>query len=125
MAIIKSGATTDQLTIDPTSKAARMTPYHTDGTPLYDATLKAIRVSGRPIEALGFYSIAGNAAFTAVTANTALFSFRWSDVTKFGIILKVEVATTATAFTTAGNIERQMIICRSFTASDTGGTTLT
>lgn len=32
MAIIKSGATTDQLTIDPTSKAARVTLYNSDGS---------------------------------------------------------------------------------------------
>ncbi len=32
MAVIKSGATTDQLTIDPTSKAARVTLYNDDGT---------------------------------------------------------------------------------------------
>ncbi len=32
MAIIKSGASSDQLTIDPTSKAARVTMYNTDGT---------------------------------------------------------------------------------------------
>jgi hypothetical protein len=33
MAVIKSGATTDQLTIDPTSKAARVTLYDTSGNP--------------------------------------------------------------------------------------------
>jgi hypothetical protein len=32
MAIIKSGATSDQLTVDATSKAARVTLYNTDGT---------------------------------------------------------------------------------------------
>lgn len=32
MAIIKSGASTDELTIDPTSKAARVTLYNSDGT---------------------------------------------------------------------------------------------
>jgi len=32
MAVIKSGATTDQLTIDPTSKAARITPYDSSGS---------------------------------------------------------------------------------------------
>lgn len=31
MAVIKSGATTDQLTVDPTSKAARTTPYDQAG----------------------------------------------------------------------------------------------
>lgn len=34
MAVIKSGATTDQLTIDPTSKAARVTLYDEDGRAL-------------------------------------------------------------------------------------------
>lgn len=34
MAVIKSGATTDQWSIDPTSKAGRMTPYSTSGVPL-------------------------------------------------------------------------------------------
>lgn len=32
MAVIKSGATSDQLTVDPTSKAARVTLYNNDGT---------------------------------------------------------------------------------------------
>lgn len=32
MAVIKSGASTDQLTVDVTSKAARVTLYNTDGT---------------------------------------------------------------------------------------------
>lgn len=32
MAVIKSGASSDQLTIDPTSKAARVTLYNNDGT---------------------------------------------------------------------------------------------
>lgn len=32
MAVIKSGASTDQLTIDPVSKAARVTLYNSDGT---------------------------------------------------------------------------------------------
>jgi hypothetical protein len=32
MAVIKSGATSDQLTVDPTSKAARVTRYNSDGS---------------------------------------------------------------------------------------------
>lgn len=35
MAVIKSGATTDQLTIDPTSKAARVTLYDAGGNPIH------------------------------------------------------------------------------------------
>jgi hypothetical protein len=34
MAVIKSGASTDQLTVDATSKAARTTVYDTDGSPI-------------------------------------------------------------------------------------------
>ena len=42
MAIIKSGATTDQLTIDPTSKAARVSLYDTSGRPLNTAATYGI-----------------------------------------------------------------------------------
>ena len=38
MAVIKSGATSDQLTIDATSKAARVTLYDTDGNSLAQAS---------------------------------------------------------------------------------------
>ncbi len=37
MAVIKSGATSDNLTIDPTSKAARVTPYDTRGNSMAKA----------------------------------------------------------------------------------------
>lgn len=42
MAIIKSGASTDQLTIDATSKAARATLYGTDGRPVNTAATYSI-----------------------------------------------------------------------------------
>lgn len=41
MAIIKSGATSDELTIDPTSNAARTTLYNTDGT-VFDRSVPVI-----------------------------------------------------------------------------------
>jgi hypothetical protein len=44
MAIIKSGATTDELTVDPTSKAARVTIYRSDGTEIVDHVPTAIAV---------------------------------------------------------------------------------
>ena len=48
MAVIKSGATTDQLTIDPTSKAARVTLYGTDGRPLNTAATYGISSNHTP-----------------------------------------------------------------------------
>lgn len=41
MAVIKSGATTDQLTVDPTSKAARITVYNSSGTEISPAAAVA------------------------------------------------------------------------------------
>jgi hypothetical protein len=39
-------------------------------------------------------------------------------------VLRVQVLVIATAFTTAGLVERQLVVVRSFTASDTGGTSV-
>lgn len=57
MAVIKSGASTDEMSVDPTSKAARVTLYNTDGT-VQIATDFGLEVSkgaitGRPIKILG------------------------------------------------------------------------
>lgn len=45
MAIIKSGDSTDQLTVDPTSKAARVTMYKSDGTEITDHVPLAVAVN--------------------------------------------------------------------------------
>src|SRR5689334_18447225 len=42
MAVIKSGASTDQLTVDPTSKAARVTLYDAAGNPVSVLTSSVI-----------------------------------------------------------------------------------
>jgi hypothetical protein len=112
----------------PAVAANRWPVQITDGTDLaeVDATFKALRTTPRPMEALGFYSInARSGAYTTTTANSILFSFRWGDATRFALILKVQVMVFVSAFTTAGVVERQMIVVRSFTISDSGGTALT
>lgn len=48
MAVIKSGASTDQLTVDVTSKAARVTLYGTDGRPLSTAATYGISSNFTP-----------------------------------------------------------------------------
>ncbi|WP_395161335.1 hypothetical protein [Ilumatobacter sp.] len=58
MAIIKSGVTTDELTVDPTSKAARVTLYNSDGT-VRDLTVD-VAVTVVPV------TVAGNDIVAAV-----------------------------------------------------------
>ena len=48
MAIIKSGATSDQLTVDPASKAARVTLYDTAGRPVNPSTAYGISSNHTP-----------------------------------------------------------------------------
>jgi hypothetical protein len=86
-----------------------------------DATLKALHVTGRPMEALGFYKVKGRTAtYAALAAAAPLFSMRCGVLTVI-IRVRIFVVTTAAA-TTAGLTERELIIARGFTASDTGGT---
>jgi len=64
MAKIESGATADQLTVDAASKAARVTLYNTDGTPILPlATPKAYRAT-TGVMALG--TIASNSCVAAL-----------------------------------------------------------
>jgi len=67
MAIIKSGATSDQLTIDATSKALRNTPYDSDGT--YRGKKQTYRASTvstvvAPAGTVSFFAISGSATKT-------------------------------------------------------------
>lgn len=81
------------------------------------------RMSQRPDAILGVYSVGlDSATYTTTTANTELVSFQWTHATNLALILKVEVWVVATAFTTAGLVERQLIKARSYTVAATGGT---
>lgn len=90
-----------------------------------DTTFDALRVTQRPLEILGSYSVAGTVAYAATTVNGIIGAFRWGDATRLAIIRRVRVGVMATAVTTAGLVERQLIVARSWSASDTGGTALT
>lgn len=85
------------------------------------------RSVGVPMAALGYYSWQGlTGVYNGLAANTPLFSLRWGDATRLCVILKVEVAViTSTTASAAGITERQLIIARSFTVADTGGTAAT
>jgi hypothetical protein len=100
MAVIKSGASTDQLSIEATSKAARVTPY--DGA-ARDVSLQSKQT----------FSIASN--FTPAATPTDLVIIEGS-ATKTLRIVSLAIATETTA---AGSVEF-FIIKRS--AADTTGT---
>ncbi len=88
MAIIKSGATTDQLTVDPTSKAARVTLYDPAGRSLAaesKATYFAAGTFTPPATPTDMVTIFGSAtrtvrvvAFIITTTNTAAGSQQFS-----------------------------------------------
>lgn len=86
----------------------------------------ALRTVARPSQALGYYSIGTQTGiYSGLTAGSPLFSMRWTDATRLCLILKVSVSVVETTVATAdGQVDRQLIIARGFTASDSGGTAI-
>lgn len=83
-----------------------------------------LRVNQKPIPALGVYSAAMTTnTYAGLAANKELMSMRWGDATRLCVILKVSVnVVTTVAASAAGLTERQLVIARSWTVSDTNGT---
>lgn len=73
MAIIKSGASADSLTIDPTSKAARVTTYSSGGTEIGTSANPLIVTQSDGVVPAngGFYSVAGRTGTAAIAATLA------------------------------------------------------
>ena len=90
-----------------------------------DATFRAARVSIRPAEVIGYYSVSGaSGALTGVAAAGAVFSFR-NTGSNLILVRRLSIGfVTTTAFTTAQGLDYQMLRANSFTASDSGGTAL-
>lgn len=111
MAIIQSGATADLLTVDPTSKAARVTLYNTDGSLVNHEFLTE------------YYLSVNIPRFTsALAANSAIFSIRNGATRRLKLVKMVLVA----GFDgTAAATTAQYSVRRFTTATPTGGTTLT
>jgi hypothetical protein len=87
-----------------------------------------LRVYGHPPDVLGCYMVNGRTStYAALSAATPLFSYRWGDATHFAVIqrVRVTVATTVASNANSGQAERELIVARGFTASDTGGTAVT
>jgi hypothetical protein len=96
-----------------------------------EAATKALRTTLRDIDygALGIYSIAGNNGATqmtaGLTANAPVFSLRWTHATNLALIRRVTLSMGcgATAFA-AGIAKFDLFAARSFSASDSAGTSL-
>jgi hypothetical protein len=104
MAIIKSGATTDQLTVDPTSKAARATEYDLRGNP---TCMKASYAACTPTK---LAAVAGTTVFAQI------FGSGTKTIRVHRIICGGSIATAA--------INADLIVTKR-TAVGTGGTATT
>jgi len=95
-----------------------------------DGTLfRALRITARPIDygALGHYRLSTTVALVVTqNANGTLFSWRWGDATRFGVLLKQRLSLIQTAAATATIVPSyQTFIARSFSVSDSAGTAIT
>lgn len=90
-----------------------------------DATFKAARVTLRPGQFIGYYSVSGaSGLLTGVAAAGPVWSIRNTGANLI-LVRRVSIGfVTTTAFTAAQGLEYQMFRANSFTASDTGGTAL-
>lgn len=111
MAVIKSGATADELTIDPTSKAARITLYDSAGNELHK-------------EPNGSYLLRiPNARLTAaIAANSAIWTVRNGSSRTMRI---KRISVSAKFDGTAAATTAQFQLQRFTTATPSGGTALT
>jgi len=112
MAIIQSGVSgTTLMTVDPTYAAARVTT--------------------RPIEQLGSYSVSLlTGAYTVAAANTPMFSMRFvagsAGQAQIAIIQRIVLSIMpTTGFTTAQQVNYGAYVARSFSAVDSGGAAAT
>jgi hypothetical protein len=90
----------------------------------------ALLVSPRPpaFGALGLYRMAAVTGAIAATlaANGTLFEFQWTSSANLALIQSVKVGgIVASTITTGVLFDASLLVARSFTAADTGGTTLT
>lgn len=105
---IKSGASTDTLTIEPGQKSARVTARPTD------------------VGSMGSYALSGTTGAIAagMAANGVIFQFRWTSGAGVALIRKVSLgaASGATGFA-AGTATCGMVAARAYTTTGTTGST--
>lgn len=94
-----------------------------------EANTRAMRMTPKPVD-YGIYGIYSLAASTGVmaaglAAGAPIWSFRWGVGTHNAVVKKIIISSgnTATAFA-AGVVTFNLFVARSFSASDTGGTSI-
>lgn len=94
-----------------------------------DAGTKAARTTLRPADVTGIYSLAAPSGIMAAAlgSQAPIFSFRWANTALFALVHHVTftAATDATLLAAGAVCSFEMWIARNWTASDSGGTTLT
>ena len=95
-----------------------------------DTTFNAGRVSVRPLDpgAQGTYSFGGFTGIlpAALSANSEVFQFRWTDATRVAVIQNVAItASVSTTFFAAGvPVQVDLVKSTSWSAAGTGGTAI-
>jgi hypothetical protein len=94
-----------------------------------EAGTKALRTTLRDIDfgSLGIYKVGGVTAFatTNLTALSDIFSFRWGNASNLALIRRVTIsAGVSSTLGAAGVWQAQLFVARSFSGSQTGGTSL-
>lgn len=93
------------------------------------STYRALRVVQRPVDAgaFGHYRLSTTVALVVTqAANGTLFSFRWGDATRLCVIQFIRLQCMQTAAATATIMPSfEVVVARSFTASDSAGTAIT
>lgn len=110
MAVIKSGTTSDQLTIDATSKAARVTLYNNDGSygaekPIYRASTIIPLVAAITVN-VPFFNIIGSATKTVTIKRIAISGATLTAVGYFTVnVVRLSSASSSGTSTTLVNIQ--------------------
>lgn len=114
MATIKSGASSDQLTIDATSKAARTTSYDSSGNYVHPQKVAPL--------SLGSYSLFQASGLLAAGAQTngEMYQFRWTDATRVCVLRRIIICFSPVTAYAAGQLTINAILARSFTAVGSG-----
>lgn len=132
MAIIKSGVSSDQLTVDPVSKAARVTLYNPDGTPnaekaTYRASTIVPLVTAVTVN-VPFFNIIGSASKTITVKRIDVSGMTLTAVGYFAIaVQKLSTASTAGTSTTLAavpldsNSPAATAVVKAYTAGPTRG----
>jgi len=90
-----------------------------------DPTLKAMRVTQRPMECLGWYSFGlKTGAMATLAAGSTLLSLRYTGSNLLAI-RRIGMGAVTSVFSAAGLNDYAAYIARSFTGADSGGTSIT